>query len=182
MSCKHREAQAVQELWDAGQRRSLSRTPGGQQGASQPKTRRKKKKKKASWMLLGSIFIPPWNLVSCLPVGTWWLRKRRRRNKVEEEEANFSNVHFPQKDVCVFESLCPGGAALKQRRGFASSSKRRRPNYNSQLRLSVALCIADCHAGCWLQNKFPRPGVEPRPGSYCRKKTKTSNIYINIFF
>lgn len=139
---------------------------------------KKKIRKKASWMLLGSIFIPPWNLVSCLPVGTWWLRKRRRRNKVEEEEANFWNVHFPQKDVEVFESLCPGGADLKQRRGFASSSKKRRPNYNSQLRLSVALCIADCHAGCWLQNKFPKPGVEPRPGSYCCKKTKS---YIFFF-
>lgn len=45
MSCKHREAQAVQELWDEGQQRftSLSRTLGGQQGASKPKHTLRKK-------------------------------------------------------------------------------------------------------------------------------------------
>lgn len=80
MSCKHREAQAVQELWDEGQQRftSLSRTPGGQQGASQPKhTVLKKNKKKGFLNVARKHFYPP--LKFGIMSACWYL-------VVEEEE------------------------------------------------------------------------------------------------
>lgn len=146
-------------------------------------------------------FYPPleiWYHVCLLVLGGWGEDKTKFKKK---KKPTFETFTFHKKggegingniqliplptcsDVEVFVSPCSGGADLMQRRGFSPSSKKRWPNYNSQLRLSAVLCIADCHAGCWIQNKFPKPGLEPQTGSLCRikKKKKRKKQQVNMY-